>query len=460
MGFSRRCHGGNINTLDLIVNTVAAPHALDAFLTLLKRDGTIGLNTNHWKAMNHDTTTDRLTVSNQPAAWGGVFAVALGAFVLVASEFMPVSLLTPVAADLGITEGQAGQSIGISGAFALVTSLFIARLAGRLDRKVLVLGMALLMILSGTLAAFAPSYFWFMVGRALIGVAIGGFWSMSAATVMRLVPIHQVPRALAIVNAGNALATVVAPPLGSYLGGIVGWRGAFFCVVPVAAPAVVWKLVSLPSMPATPGTASTSALALLKRPPVALGMAAVSVFFMGQFALFTYLRPFLEQVTRVDVSTLSLVLLVIGVAGFAGTSLIGRFLDQHLYRTLITIPVLMALIAVALIAFGSVLPVTAVLLGIWGLVGTAAPVGWWTWLAKTLPKDAEAGGGLMVAVVQLAIMLGSTVGGMLFDAAGYRATFGISATLLVVAAVVATVVATMAAAASRKVGVPVRHTST
>jgi predicted MFS family arabinose efflux permease len=391
-------------------------------------------------------TTDGLAVPNQPAAWGAVFAVALGAFVLVASEFMPVSLLTPIAADLGITEGQAGQSIGISGAFALVTSLFIARLAGRLDRKLLLLGLTLLMILSGTLAAYAPSYFWFMVGRALIGMAIGGFWSLSAATAMRLVPIDKVPMALAIINGGNALAMVVAPPLGSYLGGIVGWRGAFFCLIPVAAIALAWKLAALPSMPATQGQGRANVLALLKRPVTALGMAAVSVFFMGQFALFTYLRPFLEQVTRVDVATLSLLLLAIGVAGFAGTTLIGRFLRHHLYRVLIVIPVMMALIAVALMAFGHVLPVTAVLLGIWGFVGTAAPVGWWTWLATTLPKDAEAGGGLMVAVVQLAIMLGATVGGMLFDAAGYKATFGASAILLVLAAVLAT----MAARASRK----------
>jgi predicted MFS family arabinose efflux permease len=78
--------------------------------------------------------------------------------------------------------------------------------------------------------------------------------------------------------------------------------------------------------------------------------------------------------------------------------------------------------------------VTALLLGVWGLVGTAAPVGWWTWLAKTLPQDAEAGGGLMVAVVQLAIALGATVGGILFDGSGYRATFSASAVVLLAAA--------------------------
>ncbi len=384
--------------------------------------------------MNQQLSITQVATPAQPAAWGAVYALALGAFVLVASEFMPVSLLTPIAADLGITEGQAGHAIAISGAFALLTSLFTARLAGRLDRKVLLLSLTLLMMASGALAAFAPNYFLFMVGRALIGVAIGGFWSMSAATAMRLVPLHQVPKALAIVNGGNALATVVAAPLGSFLGAAIGWRGAFFCVVPVAALAFAWKLASLPSMPVQHGHAPANMWTLLRRPQVALGMAGASFFFMGQFALFTYLRPFLEQVTRVDNATLSLILLAIGVAGFAGTILIGRFLEHHLYRTLIVIPALMAVIALALIGLGNQLPATAILLGIWGLTATAAPVGWWMWLATTLPKDAEAGGGLMVAVVQLAIMLGALVGGVLFDASGYRASFGFSAGLLLVAA--------------------------
>jgi predicted MFS family arabinose efflux permease len=376
-------------------------------------------------------------LQDRPAAWGAVFAMALGAFVLVASEFMPVSLLTPVAAELHISEGQAGQAISVSGAFALVTSLFAAPLAGRLDRKVLLLALTLMMMVSGTVAAFAPNYPVFMVGRAFIGVAIGGFWSMSAATAMRLVPEAQVPRALAIVNGGNALATVVAAPLGSFLGGVLGWRGAFFAVVPVAAIAFAWKLVSLPKMQAKGGAGPGDAFRLLKRPVVALGMAGVSLFFMGQFALFTYLRPFLETVTGVGVTGLSGMLLIVGVAGFVGTTLIGGLLEKQLYRTLIVIPLLMAAIGLALMIFGASKPAVAVLLALWGLVATSAPVGWWTWLARTLPQDAEAGGGLIVAVVQLAIAAGATLGGILFDAHGYRASFGLSVAVLLAGAALA-----------------------
>ena len=371
------------------------------------------------------------------SAWSGVFALALGAFALVASEFMPVSLLTPLAAGLGVSEGQAGQAITISGAFALLTSLSIAALAGRLDRKLLLLGLTLLMAVSAAVAAFAPTYVVFMTGRALIGIAIGGFWSMSAATAMRLVPSDQVPRALAIVNGGNALAMVLAAPLGSLFAAAVGWRWAMFSLVPIAAAALIWKMAALPSMKPDMTPHRRNVFGLLKDRRVVLGMAAVAMFFMGQFTLFTYLRPFLETVAGVGAGTLSLLLLIIGIAGFVGTVLIGPFLKAELHRTLIVIPLLMAAIAIVLPFIGTSVPTAGLLLALWGLVGTAAPVGWWTWLARTLPDDAEAAGGLMVAVVQLAIGLGAGIGGLLFDRIGHQATFGASAAVLLAASALA-----------------------
>lgn len=372
----------------------------------------------------------------QPAHWSGVFAMTLCVFALIASEFMPVSLLTPMAQTLRVTEGMAGQGIAISGAFAVVTSLFISVLAGTLNRKTLLLGLTCIMAISGAVIAMAPNYLTYMAGRALIGIVVGGFWSMSAATAMRLVPVHRVPLALAIFNSGNALATVVAAPLGSWLGSVVGWRGAFFCLVPVAIIAFVWQLLSLPSMSVTrQAAASRNVFTLFRRRVVTLGMLGVGIFFMGQFTLFTYIRPFLETVTRVDDATVTLVLLVIGVAGFIGTTLIGRVLKRGFYPTLMAIPVLMAITALALIAFGSQVAIVTALLGLWGLISTAAPVGWWAWVPRTFPQNAEAGGGLMVAMVQLSIALGSTVGGLLFDHHGYQSTFLASAAMLIIATV-------------------------
>jgi len=100
---------------------------------------------------------------------------------------------------------------------------------------------------------------------------------------------------------------------------------------------------------------------------------------------------------------------------------------------LVAIPLVMSAIAFAVIAVGGWIVPVAVMLGLWGLVATCAPVGWFTWLAKALPHNAEAGGGLMVAVIQLAITAGATVGGLLFDNAGYQATFTASAMMLLAA---------------------------
>jgi predicted MFS family arabinose efflux permease len=142
-------------------------------------------------------------------------------------------------------------------------------------------------------------------------------------------------------------------------------------------------------------------------------------------------------------------LLIIGMAGLVGTMVIGSVLNRSLYRVLMIIPFLMAVIAIALLGYGSSMWLTAVLLGAWGLIATCAPVGWFTWLSRILPRDAEAGGGLMVAVIQLAITLGATVGGLLYDGVGYQATFIASGVFLLVAAVLALLVSRTAMPVAR-----------
>jgi predicted MFS family arabinose efflux permease len=376
--------------------------------------------------------------NTEPAYWSGIFAMTLCVFALIASEFMPVSLLTLISSSLDVTEGMAGQGIAISGAFAVVTSLFISTLAGNVNRKTLLLILTAMMGLSGAIIGIAPNYPIYMVGRAIIGAVIGGFWSMSVAIAMRLVPEHQVSRALAIFNSGNALAIVIAAPLGAYLGTLIGWRGAFLALIPVSIIALVWQWVSLPSMPVKKRPRSVSStliiFTLLRRPVVLVGMLAVGIFFMGQFSLYTYIRPYLENVTHTDAATLSMTLMVIGVAGFVGTTIINTPLKHGFYTTLVTIPLIMAAISISLVMWGHLEGLVIALLAIWGFVATSAPVGWWAWVPKTFPNSAEAGGGLMVAVVQLSIAIGSTVGGVLYDVSGYESTFFSSAILLFIAA--------------------------
>ncbi|SDX08211.1 MFS transporter, DHA1 family, purine ribonucleoside efflux pump [Pseudomonas syringae] len=370
-----------------------------------------------------ESTPNKPTTASHPPAWGAVFSMALCVVVLIASEFMPVSLLTPVAQDLGISQGQAGQAISVSGFFAVLASLLNTPLTGHLDRKNVLLGFSLLLLVSGVTVTLAPNGWVFMAGRALLGIAIGGFWSMSTATVMRLVPKDSVAKGLALINGGNALAATVAAPLGSFMGQYIGWRGAFFLVIPLAALAFVWQWLSLPAMSSAPNSRARNPFRLLRNPQVAIGMTAILLLFMGQFAVFTYLRPFLEEITGVSVSALSLMLLMLGASGLVGTYLIGGLLHNRLYACLIAIPLLMAVLAVALTGLGHSPQAVAIVLAAWGLIATPAPVAWGLWLSKTLPDDAEAGGGLMVATIQLAITAGAGIGGALFDNLGWWSPF-------------------------------------
>ena len=384
---------------------------------------------------NYSTYQDDQPIEQQ-ANWSGVFAMTLCIFALIACEFMPVSLLTPMAEDLSISKGMVGQGIAISGFFAVIASLFMSPLFAKSDRKTLLVALTLLMLLSTLTIFIADSYAVYMLGRALIGLVIGGYWSLSTASAMRLVPEDKVPKALAVFNGGNGLAMIIAAPLGSYLGSVLGWRGAFMCLVPFIAIAVFWQWHALPSMPAHQQSKGPfSAFKLFKKPLVCFGMLAVALLFMGQFTLFTYVRPFLESAFQATSQQVSLVLFVIGFAGFIGTLLISKVIKLSLAFALIAAPTVMALIAFCLANQISLFNINIVLLGLWGFIATAAPVAWWSWVARSLPKDAEVAGGLMVAIIQFSIALGSTFGGILFDVYDYPITFFVSAAILFFAAI-------------------------
>ncbi|KRA98075.1 transcriptional regulator [Devosia sp. Root685] len=371
---------------------------------------------------------------NVSTPWLGVACLSLMTFVLIASEFMPVSLLTPIAADLGITEGQAGQAIAVSGLFAVVTSLFGNALLSRWDRRAAVILYTMVLIVSGIAVTFAPNYLIFMAGRALVGVSIGGFWSLSTAIVARMTSGADLPKALAMLQGGTALASVIAAPLGSFLGGLIGWRGAFFIVVPIGLAGIVWQLLVLPKLPPTHDVSVGTMFALLGNRVFAIGMAATTLAFMGQFAASTYFRPYLEGATGLDVNGLSLVLLGLGLAGLAGTTASGFVLRKHLRAMLIVLPTALAVLSLTLIAFGSIPVAVAALMVLWGFFSNPIPVGWGTWMTRIIPHDLEAGGGLQVALIQFAITAGAFGGGLLFDTSGWRGPFILCAVLLAIAA--------------------------
>lgn len=366
--------------------------------------------------------------------WSAVAAMSLCVALLIAAEFMPVSLLTPIATDLGASNGMAGLAIAISGLFAVPTSLLIAPLSHRLDRRHVLMGLAVVMLTSLIVIALSPNFTVLMVARALLGIVIGGFWALATATIMRLVSSQSVPKALGILYTGNAVATAFAAPIGSYLGGLIGWRDVFWLLVPLVVINLLWMVLCLPSMHSQ--ARPHSAFRLMRRPNVVIAIMGVTLTFAGAFSAFTYFRPFLETRTQVDLPQLSALLLALGLAGFVGTTAVSMLLRRHLYRMLRWLPLVLGVITLALLAVEHHFWSVALMLILWGALNSAIPVAWSAWITQGISDSPESGGGLMVAAIQLAITLGAAVGGWLLDSLSIRATFMGSALLLTAASMV------------------------
>ena len=371
----------------------------------------------------------------KPAAWGAVLSMALSVAMLIASEFMPVSLLSPMAEGLHATEGQTGQAISISGLFAVTASMLVTTVAGRLNRKWVLIAMTAFMLLSLVLVAAAPNFLVLMAGRALLGICIGGFWALATAVIMRLVPTQDVPRALALMYGGQAIAAAFAAPVGSYLGGLFGWREVFWALTPVVAINLVWHAVALPSLPAHRKQDFQAMFDLVKRPYFLRGLVACMLSWGSAFTMFTYLRPFLEQVTGVDVTTLSVLLLLLGCTGFIGTWAAGRFLKGNVAPFLKLPALVMGGATVGLVLLGFSVVAVGFFMSIWGAMNTMFSVIWMTWMSQNAGDEPEAAGSLMVAAIQASILFGAVVGGLLLDGLSIEATFVGSVVLAVLALV-------------------------
>jgi predicted MFS family arabinose efflux permease len=363
--------------------------------------------------------------------------MALGVGGLITAELLPASLLTPMARDLNITEGMAGQTVSATAAVALVASLVIAAATRRLDRRFVLPAFSVLLTASSVLAAVAPTFTVLMLGRFLLGIAIGGFWTMAAATTIRLVPAAHVPRALAIVFGAGSVATAISTPLGSALGATLGWRGVFLLPAGLGLASAIWQFATLPSMAAKGETRMRTLLDVVRRRGVGVGLLGVLLVFVGHFAFLTYLRPFLETVTGLGVPGVSAILFVLGAAGFMGTMLSARLIGWNLHRLLALAPLLLAGAAACLVAFGGMPAATSTLVAVWGLAFGGLPVAWATWATRTVPDETETIGGIFVAATQIAITLGAAGGGVAVDSHGVRAPFVLAGVALLLASLVA-----------------------
>lgn len=367
-----------------------------------------------------------------PARWAAVFSLFMGVTSLIATEFIPISLLTPMAGDLNITEGLAGQTVTAVGIFAVLTSLLLFPLTKGIDRRRILLTFSLLLICSNVLVAMAANYSILLIGRGILGICVGGFWSMASAVTLQLVPAKDVPRALSIVYAGVSVATILSLPLASFLGQLMGWRNVFFLGAGMGLVTFIWQFLTLPSLPAQSANSFKNMFMLIRQNWVLAGIGGTIFSYGGYHVFFTYLRPFLEHNLVLSAETLSFTLLIFGIANCVGTFLAGTVLGKYFRPAMYAIPLALALTAVLLL-WNSQISCGVVLAVVWGFIFGFIPVGWSTWITRTLADKAEMAGGLSVAAIQFSVGLAAAMGGLTFDTLGMSGIFIIAAIFLLAA---------------------------
>jgi predicted MFS family arabinose efflux permease len=313
-------------------------------------------------------------------SWPGVLAIALGALSLVVTEFLPVGLLTGISRDLGVAEGTAGLAVTATAILGFIAAPATAIAIGRTDRKRILLGLTALLIISSVLSWQAGSFATLLIARIILGIGVGGFWAISITAAAKLVPPEKVHAASSLVFAGISIGSVIAVPAGSYIGAHADWRMGFLGASILAVICFALQLVFLPSLKMKESVNVRDFFGLLKDAKVRAIFLTVIFIVAGQYAGYTFVTPYLEQITHLDSAVVSGLLFAYGAATVIGNFVGGSLAGRNLHNTVVATAWIFMLSLAAMALFASSPLAAGAALVVWAVSWGMAPVGTQLWL--------------------------------------------------------------------------------
>ncbi|WP_405808819.1 MFS transporter [Streptomyces sp. NBC_01520] len=386
-------------------------------------------------------TTTSIDPAELPArsplvSWLAVISVMLGIFSIVTTEILPIGLLTSIGSSFTISDGMAGLMMTMPGFLAAISAPLVTVATGRIDRRLMLGAFILLLALANFLAAAASSYWLVLVSRVMVGITIGGFWSIGAGLAGRLVPPESVGRATAVIFSAVPLGSVLGVPMGTFIGDVAGWRTAFLVMGVLTLAVFVLLILVVPSLPAEEPTRLRVLTGMLKSVNTRFALVITFLVVLAHFGAYTYVTPFLEQVTQVGAGLITVFLLIYGAAGIAGNFLGGSLVARHPRATFAAAAAMIAGATLLLPVLGGSRLGAVSLLILWGIAYGAVPVCSQTWFVKACPDSPEASSVLFTASFQATISMGALAGGVVVDRSSpsmVMALAGTAAVLTVVA---------------------------
>ncbi len=357
------------------------------------------------KSPNIGTTTD----SRLPLV---VYVLALGTFLMLTSEFVVAGILPQIAGDLGVGIAQAGSLITVFAIGMVVGAPLMAMLTMHMSKQRTLVLALLVFVLGHVVVALGPNFTVLLVARFVSALATGAFWAVSAVVATRAAGPAYGARAVGVVGAGGALATVLGVPLGAFVAQLVGWRGTFWALAAAAALATVLVAKLVPHDHAGhQGTSVRAELSALRSGRLWLALAACATTCGGVLAAYSFISPILTDQAGVPAAQVPLVLTGFGVGSVIGTLLAGRFGDAHpSFITILTPAVTTVLLLGISLATGAPWLTSAlvVLLGLFGLSANSVLI---HLAVRFAGKAATLGSALSVSAFNAGTAVSTTVAG-------------------------------------------------
>ncbi len=298
-----------------------------------------------------------------------ILALAIASFCIGTTEFVIMGLLPEVAADLGVSIPSAGLLVTGYALGVVIGAPIIAIATAALPRKSVLIGLAMLFVVGNLFCAIAPNYWMLMIARVVTAFGHGAFFGIGSVVAANLVPRHKRASAIALMFAGLTLANILGVPAGTALGEIYGWRATFYAVVAIGIAAVVAIVLLVPATKEEQkGGGFISEIKVLGKLQVWLAMLISALASAGLFAVFTYIKPILTDVSGISTSAVTSVLLLFGAGMTVGNIIGGKLADWKLMPTVIgTLVALMFIHAIFAEVSGNAVAAIVVVF-VWGVL--------------------------------------------------------------------------------------------
>lgn len=376
--------------------------------------------------------------ATQKSGTWALLALAISAFGIGTTEFVPVGLLASIADDLKIGITLAGLLISGYAIGVAVGAPILTALTSRMSRKSLLMWLMVVFILGNAVAALSPSFEILLIARFITAFSHGVFFSIGATIAVQLVSPEKKASAIALVFTGLTIAIVTGVPLGTFIGQAFGWRATFWGVALLGVIAIIASAALIPkNLKQSPPAKFSDMFRLLTNGRLLLGFLITAFGYGGTFVAFTYLTPLLHDVTGLSQGVITILLIAYGIAVAFGNSVGGKFANKNPLRALFWMFIVQAVVLV-LLTFLAPFKVAGVigviLMGLLAFMNVPGLQLYVVQLAeKYVPSAVDVASAINIAAFNVGIAVGSIVGGVVIDHMGLVHTPWIGALMVVIA---------------------------